>query len=69
LRPISDAATLLGAVHAAREDTGYRGRWPSYATDTLDATDAAIQNNATAFRHGTTMTLEHLVSLIGQPAR
>ncbi len=60
-----DAATLLGAVHAARENTGYRGRWPSYATDTLDATNAAIQNYASAFRHGKTMTLEDLVSVIG----
>jgi predicted ATPase/DNA-binding SARP family transcriptional activator len=60
-----DAATLLGAVHAARETTGYRGRWPSYATDTLDATNAAVENYASAFRHGTTMTLEHVVAFIG----
>ena len=56
-----DAAALLGAVHAAREHTGYCGRWPSYATDTLDATNAAIQNYATAFRHGKTMTLDHII--------
>jgi predicted ATPase/DNA-binding SARP family transcriptional activator/tRNA A-37 threonylcarbamoyl transferase component Bud32 len=60
-----DAAILLGAVHTAREDAGYRGRWSSYATDTLDATNAAVENYATAFRHGTTMTLEHLVSFVG----
>jgi predicted ATPase/DNA-binding SARP family transcriptional activator len=60
-----DMATLLGAVYATRETTGYRGRWPSYAMDTLDATNAAVENCATAFRYGTTMTLEHLVSFIG----
>jgi hypothetical protein len=54
------------ALHARPvEATGYRGRWPSYAPDTLDATNAAAEQCATAFQYGRTVTLDHLVSFIG----
>jgi hypothetical protein len=62
--PQDTNATILAATHAARDRTGYRGRWPNLATDVITATNTARREYLAAFDHGTTLNLLDVCSLV-----
>ena len=60
--PADITAMILATTRTARDRIGYRGQWPTLATDLIAASDLAHRHHPAACEHGTSLTVDAVCS-------